>query len=385
MTLIEGSWDEARRVARGVARPIGSEFIALELGAGRTASFDAYAKCNLPPFDSSAMDGWAVCGTGPWKIVGDAIASRPFMHELGEGTAIRIATGAVVPLGATSVVRSENAREDDGKLHTEEEVRSGQHIRRMGEECTDGERMIAAGSLLTPPHLGLLAAVGHDEVQVAVRPRVAILTFGDELLPRGVPTGGLIRDSLGPQLPAWLRAMGAEVASIHHVSDDYADALASLIDASTRADLIITTGGTANGPRDSLRAAIGEVGSLVVDCVRVRPGHPMLMGTIGETPMIGLPGNPHSALVALITLAQPIIDAMLGRVDVEQHVPTSDDLHPAGNGSRLIAGKLVNGAFTGAPFTGSAMLRGLANSSGFAVVPEEGCKVGELVRWLPNA
>ena len=383
MTLIEAAWDDARAAAVARAREImrpSPSFIAVHEGAGRTLAHDATAKCALPPFDTSAMDGWAVSGNGPWRIVGDALAGTPYRGTLEPSTCVRIATGAVVPDGATAVLRSERA-----KLRGDEvagEAVDGQDIRRAGEECAAGELLIGAGTLLTPAHLGFLAAAGHDTIEVAAEPRVAVVVLGDELLDHGVPADGRIRDALGPQLPAWLRSLGARVVDVQRAVDDERATIDALRSAAGTADVVITTGGTARGPRDTLRAALNELGALIVDHVRVRPGHPMLLADIG-VPVIGLPGNPHSALVGLMTLAAPMLDAMLGRISVITHVPAHEALNAAGDSTRVVAGTLVDGQFTGAPFTGSAMLRGLADSTGMAIVPKGGIQAGELVRWMP--
>ena len=383
MTLVEASWDDARTAAVDLAHDVAipdPSSIPLHEGMGRTLAHDARAVCALPPFDTSAMDGWAVCGSPPWRIVGDALAGAPYRGTLAPSTCVRIATGAVIPDGATAVLRSERSTmrgdEVDG------EAVDGQDIRRAGEECAAGELLIGAGTLLTPAHLGLLAAAGHDTVEVATEPRVAVVLLGDELLDTGSPADGRIRDALGPQLPAWLRSMGARVVGVHRADDDAKATINALRVAASTADLVITTGGTASGPRDTLRAAITELGVIVVDQVQVRPGHPMLLGRC-SVPVVGLPGNPHSALVGLVTLAQPMLETLLGRVTPVSRVPARETLHPAGHSTRVVAGTLVDGQFTGAPFTGSAMLRGLAESSGLAIVPPTGIAAGELVRWLP--
>lgn len=384
MTLVEADWHGARAAARALAFSLGTERVDLRDAIGRTLAADARARCALPPFDTSAMDGWAVAGEGPWRIVGDALAGWPYREALEPGTCVRIATGAVVPSGADAVVRSERAMVSGDTVTCDGSVDAGTDIRRAGEESADGELLAVRGTVLTPAHAGLLAAAGHDGADVAIRPRVAILTLGDELLDHGIPAAGRIRDALGPQLPAWLTAMGAQVSGVRHADDDpraTADALRAAISGN---DLVVTTGGTARGPRDGMRAALAGLGELAVDGVRVRPGHPMLLGRIDDVPVVGLPGNPHSALVALATLAAPIVAGMLGQPDDEARVPARDDLRGAGSSTRLIAGTLVDGAFTGAPFTGSAMLRGLAQSTGFAVVPPGGCAPGDLVTWLAH-
>ena len=216
------------------------------------------------------------------------------------------------------------------------------------------------------------------------------MVLGDELQHSGVPRDGRVRDSLGPQLPGWLTRMGAEVVATEHIPDDLDAVVAALQRNAGECDVIITTGGTAAGPRDHLHAALAAAaGTLVVDCVAVRPGHPMLLATLPGTgacvvPVIGLPGNPHSAIVGLMTLVQPIIDAMLGRPAMAlRSVPTVEALRSPAGHTRLIAGNLVDGKFVLSPYGGSAMLRGLAQSSGFAVAPAGDTPAGAVIDWLP--
>lgn len=387
MSHPESSWHGARESASVLAGVLGSEQVPVPLAAGRVLAANCVALCDLPTFDSSAMDGWAVAGAGPWAIVGEAHAGSPFAAQLASGTAARIATGAVVPLGTGAVVRWEDARIDGGLVHAEQVP--GTDIRPAGEECRAGDLIARVGTEVTPALAGFLAATGHDHVAVVRRPRVHVVLLGDELQQSGIPSGGRVRDSLGPQLPGWLNRLGAEVVESHHVVDDLDDVAHSLARAAQAADMIITTGGTAAGPRDHLRAAIERnEGTLHVDCVAVRPGHPMLLAHLAagdhRVPLVGLPGNPHSAIVGLITLGAPLIGAMLGRPrNPLARVATTVELRAPHAHTRLIAGNLVGGRFELSPYGGSAMLRGLAQSTGFAVVPEGSTPAGAHVEWLP--
>lgn len=387
-TVVEADWDRARRLAAGRSLVLGGQSVPVADAAGRVLAEDCLARCALPSVDTSAMDGWAVSGDAPWRIVGDARAGVPFREALEPGTAIRVATGAVVPEGATSVVRWEDARTEGGRVHAVAEP--GRDIRRAGEECRVGELIAAVGTDVTPAMAGFLAATGHDTVTVVRRPRVVLLLLGDELQRSGVPSDGRVRDSLGPQLPGWLALIGAVVVATRHVPDLLDDVVAALCRAAADADVVITTGGTAAGPRDHVHSAIvGAGGELVVDRVAVRPGHPMLLASVPDgagrsVPMVGLPGNPHSAVVGLVTFGRPIVDAMLGRAAAGlRRVPAAADLHAPAGHTRLIAGNLVDGVFELSPYGGSAMLRGLSRSSGFAVVPEGTTAAGNLVEWLP--
>lgn len=387
MSPPESSWHGARETAAMLAGVLHAERVPVPLAAGRVLATSCVALCDLPSFDSSAMDGWAVAGLGPWTIVGEAHAGSPLTTPLSFSTAARIATGAVVPRGTEAVIRWEDARIDGGLVHAV--PAPGSHIRLAGEECRAGDLIARVGTEVTPALAGFIAATGHDQVAVVRRPRVHVVLLGDELQQSGIPSGGRVRDSLGPQLPGWLTRMGAEVVASNHVIDDLDDVADSLARAAESADLVITTGGTAAGPRDHLRAAIERhAGTLHVDCVAVRPGHPMLLADLAadarRVPLVGLPGNPHSAIVGLMTLGDPLIGAMLGRPQLPLPlVTTTVELRAPHAHTRLVAGNLDAGRFELSPYGGSAMLRGLAQSTGFAVAPEGSTPAGAHVEWLP--
>jgi molybdopterin molybdotransferase len=381
MTLTEASWSHARLAAPDIAHVLPAETVDVQALDGRILAESVTALCDLPSFDSSAMDGWAVSGAGPWRQVGDARAGMPFPRNLNNGEAIRIATGAVVPAGATAVLRWEVAETDGDTIRGV--VTPGADIRHAGEEVRAGDAIAGAGTRVTPAMAGFLAATGHDHISVVRQPRVHLLLLGDELLARGIPTAGRVRDSLGPQLPGWLHRMGAVVRHSVQVVDELTSVQDAFTAAAANADIIITTGGTAAGPRDHVHAAITEIGGeLVVDRVAVRPGHPMLLARLNSVPLIGLPGNPHSAIVGLMTLGEPIINGMLGLPVLElPYVRSRDDLRTTPHHTRLIAGVLRDGEFVLSGYDGSAMLRGLASSDGFAVV-EHDVAAGTDVPWL---
>jgi molybdopterin molybdotransferase len=387
-TLREAPWAAARAAAAGVASRLAAESVAVADLDGRVLASDVHARCALPSFDSSAMDGWAVCGASPWRIVGDVAAGHPLDRDLQSGETVRIATGGVVPRGADAVLRWEDAQVDgDAVTGT---VQAGTDIRPAGEECRVGDLLAHGGVDISPALAGFLAATGHDHVDVTRRPRVAVILLGDELLTSGVPTAGRVRDSLGPQLPGWIARAGAEVVLQRQVPDDPDSLPRALADVADSVDVVITTGGTADGPRDHVRAAIAERGGeLIVDRVSVRPGHPMLLASLRGShgravPLVSLPGNPHSAIVGFVTLAVPVIDSMLGRpVSVLSVVRAGEDLRSPAQHTRLIAGNVVDGVFQLSPYGGSAMLRGLAQSSGFAVVDQPLVPSGASVEWLP--
>ncbi|WP_079105943.1 molybdopterin-binding protein [Streptomyces hygroscopicus] len=286
-------WPDARAIAARAAvkeaahtapvmRPL-SEALGQVLAAPLAALTD------LPPFDTSAMDGWALSGPGPWRLPTDEedqghgiLAGHGEAAPLPDGHAVRIATGARVPPGATAVLRSEYGTDaGDGWLHASpaHPVVLGQDIRTRGQECRSGDQLLPAGTLVTPAVLGLAAAAGYDELPTVRRPRVEVLVLGDELLTEGLPYDGRIRDALGPMVGPWLRALGAELSGTRRLADE-ADAVYAAV-AESSADVVVTTGGTAAGPLDHVHPTLRRLGAeLLVDGVAVRPGHPMLLARL---------------------------------------------------------------------------------------------------------
>ena len=380
--LIEGSWDDSRAIATKSFSRLTKERLPVAACIGRTLSNDARALVDLPTYATSAMDGYAVAGTGPWQIVGEVKAGLPMKDALVAGQAVGIATGAVIPENTFGVIRWEVAQVDGKQLTGA--VLKNQDIRPPAHECTAGDVIIDAGTVLNPAMVGLLAAAGFDEIDVVVQPRVALVLLGDEIQLSGIPRDGLVRDALGPQLPGWLVAMGAQIISTQYISDEFDLVVSALKDACATADIVVTTGGTAQGPRDYLHGALAAIDAqILIDTVKVRPGHPMLLAQSGSTAILGLPGNPQSAVVALASLGQPVIASQLGQ-DLQKLavVTTASELTAPEDFTRLIIGNLIDGQFHVAPYLGSAMLRGLAHSQGFAIVTKPFTAVGESVRWL---
>ena len=381
-SLVEGSWDVARTIATQSFTSLPDELIDIKDGVGRTLSRDARALCDLPTYATSAMDGYAVAGIGPWAIIGEVKAGLPMKGELAEGCAVGIATGAVIPLGTRGVIRWEIASVSENIL--EGEVFENQDIRPAAHECRVGDVLAIAGTELNPGSIGLLSAAGLDQLWVTRKPKVALVLFGDEIQLAGIPSDGLVRDALGPQLPGWLEKMGCEVMSTKYISDEISMVVQALVQTCNSADIVITTGGTAQGPRDFLHEALSQINAqILIDTVAVRPGHPMLLARLNQCALLGLPGNPQSAIVALISLGAPVIASMLGQSERElPTVATRSELTAPADFTRLIIGNIVDGQFEVGQYLGSAMLRGLAHATGFAVVTKELTIAGESVRWL---
>jgi molybdopterin molybdotransferase len=373
------------------------------------------ALIDLPSFDTSAMDGWAVAGPGPWLIRGEGhgagrrsrrgetlLAGHPAPEALDDGQAVHIATGARVPHETTAVIRSEHGRTDDrGRLYATREVVHGQDIRSRGQECRRGDRLLPGGVAITPAVLGLAAAAGYDALLTVPLPRAEVLVLGDELLTEGLPHDGLIRDALGPMLPPWLRALGAEIIAVRRLGDD-ARALHRAITASD-ADVLVTTGGTAAGPVDHVHPTLRRIGAeLLVDGVAVRPGHPMLLArTKDHQHLVGLPGNPLAAVSGLLTLAEPLLRALRGLEEPgvtaipgaagpPQPAPPpapgaaviGDSVQGHPHDTRLVPVALRGGDAVPLHYYGPAMLRGIAAADALAVVPPGGATAGQKVEIL---
>ncbi|WP_326694432.1 molybdopterin molybdotransferase MoeA [Streptomyces sp. NBC_01766] len=384
-------WEAARARAARVGRTgaVAPRRTPLDRALGLVLGEPLVALTDLPSFDTSAMDGWAVAGPGPWRTDGGGgggiLAGRSEPERLADGDAVRIATGARVPPDSTAVIRSEHARADEhtNQLHAQRDILPGQDIRPRGQECRSGDLLLPTGSLVTPAVLGLAAAAGYDELLVLPRPRVEVLVLGDELLVAGLPHDGLIRDALGPMIGPWLRTLGAEVLATRRLGDD-ADALQHAVTTS-EADLVITTGGTASGPVDHVHPILDKAGAeLLVDSVAVRPGHPMLLARLtGGRHLVGLPGNPLAAVSGLLTLAEPLLRTLSGRAAAEAYaVPVSEEVHGHPYDTRLVP--VVHRADTVVPlhFHGPAMLRGIAAADGLAVVPPGGARTGQMLQIL---
>ncbi len=387
-------WAEARDIAaraprHGAAGRTGHlppEPVPLDSALGLTLAAPLTALTDLPSFDTSAMDGWAVSGPGPWDVREKGVLAGHAEHApLTDGEAVRIATGARIPPDTTAVLRSERGRTDDkGRLHAAAADRSpqtvshGQDIRPRGQECRSGDQLLPVGTVVTPPVLGMAAAAGYDTLVAVPRPRAAVFVLGDELLGGGLPHDGLIRDALGPLLPPWLRALGAEGTDVRRVGDD-AEALHEAI-TGCDADVVVTTGGTAAGPVDHVHPTLRRIGAdLLVDGVTVRPGHPMLLARTKENQhLVGLPGNPLAAVSGLLTLAEPLLRTLAARPAPEPYaLPLRDAVQGHPHDTRLIPVALRGDRALPLLYNGPAMLRGIAAADALAVVPPGGSGPGE--------
>jgi molybdopterin molybdotransferase len=299
-------------------RPLAGETVPVKAAAGRVLREPAAALVDLPPFDSSAMDGYAVRAgdtPGQLRVVGHSAAGTPFSGAVSNGEAVGISTGAEVPVGADAVVPVELVREQ-GELIEVEAVAGGSHIRGRGGDVSSGELVVTAGVRLGAPEVGALAAAGLAEVVCGRRPTVAVLATGSELRPPGEPLApGEIYESNSILLAAQLESAGALVEPLPPVADDPPETRAALA-RGLDFDVLLTSGGVSVGPHDLVRGLLAELGvEEVFWQVAVRPGKPVAFGVRGSTLVFGLPGNPVSSLVGFELLVRPALEALQGLSD----------------------------------------------------------------------
>jgi molybdopterin molybdotransferase len=273
----------------------------------------------MPRADNSAMDGFAVASasaTGRLVIIGTAYAGHPFVGTVGPGSAVRITTGAPVPTGCDAVVPVEEISEQGGGVTPRVVPRAGDHVRRRGEEYLAGETLLEAGRVLHAGEIGLLASAGVTRVQVHPRPRVGLLSTGDELVELGVEPGpGQIVNSNRYLLAARLREAGCEVVPLG-IARDRLDALSNEIQRGLAMDLLVSTGGVSVGERDHLQEALDGFGfERGFWKVAIKPGKPVLFGTVGGTPVFGLPGNPAAAAATCELFVMPALRRLAGEHD----------------------------------------------------------------------
>lgn len=381
--LFEATWHQARAAVFNAVKPNASIRVPLFEAQGKLLSSNVVALTDLPPFSASRIDGWAVTGSGPWEICDSINAGDVSAVELSDGQCVHIATGAALPIGTTACLRDEWSSLNGPIVSATHKISSGQDIRPAGYEAHQGEVVVPAGTRITPGVLGVIASAGHDAVDVFRPLTVNVLIFGNEIVTTGESGNGKVRDSLGPQLPAWINHLGMTCQSVIHIHDTLDAHLEAL--AQSTADVIVTSGGTAAGPVDFLHEAINERGgTYVVDAVKVRPGYHQLFARLGSQFLIGLPGNPQSAIVSLLTLAQPLVAASQG-----QAFPTWGDIelgHSIDNSSgdsKMVLVRVHDNTAQAVEFLDSSMLRGFVDAQGYCLIPAGGLAQGALAEYFP--
>jgi molybdopterin molybdotransferase len=305
------------RILAGL-RPTPAELVPLPDAWGRVSAIPVIARLTQPPADVSAMDGYALRaadGTAGaiLRVIGAAPAGHPFDGQIGPGEAVRLFTGSVVPAGADTILLQEDATAGDGTVRVNEAVRPARHIRRTGQDFASGEAVLPAGRQLTARDIGLAAAANHPWLTVHRRPRIGILATGDEIAMPGepIPPGGIV-SSNSHALAAMVRAAGG-TPIVLPVAADTPDAIAAMADAVAGMDMLVTTGGASVGDHDLVVAGLQARG-MTLDFwkIAMRPGKPLLFGALGTTPVLGLPGNPVSALICAILFLLPALERLSG-------------------------------------------------------------------------
>jgi molybdopterin molybdotransferase len=386
------SVNEALEAVLGRVEPLNAEPIGLAEAPGRVLAEDAGALVDLPPFTSSAMDGFAVRAAdtpGRLPVVERIAAGRPAPRALGAGEAMGIATGGVVPEGADAVVPIERVTTDGDQIEIAELAAAGANVRPRGGDVAAGAVVVSAGVRLGPQQIGALAAAGVGEVRCARRPRVAVLTTGTELRRPGEALApGEIYESNGPMLQVLLASAGAEVVPLASVADDE-DAHREAIEHGLAHDVLVTSGGVSVGPHDLVRRIEAELGvEEVFWGVSVKPGKPLAFGVRGPTLVFGLPGNPVSSLVSSLLFVLPALRALQGERDPEPRYLNGTLAAPAKADPRR--DELVRARLTSSgelePLTGqeSHMIVRAAEANALVYVPAGDAELpaGSTVRYL---
>jgi molybdopterin molybdotransferase len=311
--------EQAEQVIRALVQPAeGVEQVALRDALDRVLAGDLVSPFDIPGYDSSAMDGWAVRSKDlrsetQLEHVGNAYAGRPFAGELGAGQCVRIMTGALLPRGADTVVMQEAARAAGSAVTIPAGQKAGQNVRLAGEDVAKGSPALRAGTLLRPAQLGMAASLGFAELAVRRRLRVAFFSSGDELTLLGQPLApGQVYDSNRHALWAMLTRLGCEAVDLGVVRDDPAALEAALKMGASGTDAIVTTGGASEGDADFTRQVAAQLGEVVFWKLALRPGRPLAFGRIESALFFGLPGNPVAAMVAFYRLVRPALLTMMG-------------------------------------------------------------------------
>ena len=311
--------EEAQARLLALREPLGSENIAFSESLGRHLSDDVIALRDQPAAPISAMDGYAIRFDdlpGPWTVIGESAAGAAPDRSVGSSEAMRIFTGALLPPGADTVIVQEDvARDDDALSMTADGPRArGRHIRPSAADFAAGDRLLAAGTRLTPGAIAAAAMSGAGQLAVGRRPRVAIVTTGDELVQPGRPLApGQIPDSNGVMLAAMLAGEVAAAVQPHHLPDDRAKLVSALKELARRHDVIVTVGGASVGDHDHVRGALDDAGGrLDFWKIAMKPGKPLIAGTLGDAILLGLPGNPSSAFVTATLFLLPLVRHLAG-------------------------------------------------------------------------
>jgi molybdopterin molybdotransferase len=371
--------EEALARILSTIKPLPSREVELARAVGCFTARDVFARVSLPPFDNSAMDGYALvsaaCEPGTrLRIVGEQPAGADRNLAVRAGEAIRILTGAPLPHGADAVVMQEDVTVDGEWIVLNTDVTEGEFVRRRGGDVAAGQKLLAAGDRIVPQAAGLLASQGLGSLEVGGQVRAAVLSTGDELVPPGVELqAGQIYDSNSVLLRAMLEACGADVVLVTHCADR-ADEIEAAFRAGTKCDVMLVTGGVSVGARDLVKPSLAAIGATVdLWRVAVKPGKPFLFGRTDSCSIFGLPGNPVSAFVTFLLFVRPALVKLMGANESGLVLPQlparlSEEIHNDGNRPHYVRGNLCEGVFAPVGRQESHALFGLARSNALLLV-----------------
>jgi len=393
--------EEALELLLSHAKPVPDmDMVPLSEAVGRVLAQSVVSRITQPPWDNSAMDGYAVRAAdlteGHTTLpISQRVPAGVDPQPLQPGTAARIFTGAPVPADADTVVIQEVCEQSGDQVTITEAAAKGANIRRAGEDTKEGQEVLQVGTRLGPQHLGVAASVGVADLPVARRIKVALFSSGDELINPGKPLGpGQIYNSNEFTLKGLLQSLGCEVVTLGIVEDTFDATCKALTSAASQADLVMTSGGVSVGEEDHLKPAVEKLGTLDLWKIAIRPGKPLAFGHIDGTPFIGTPGNPVSLFVTFCLFARPFILKMQG-VEGGGLVPTAVQARAAFDWSKpdkrreFARARLQTNADGEAEVTlfssrSSGVLNSLAWANGLAVLPENRVlSAGDQVQFLP--
>ncbi|MEH6721341.1 MAG: gephyrin-like molybdotransferase Glp [Aurantimonas endophytica] len=394
--------EAAARVLATLVPIAGVETVPLGQARGRILRGAIAAPRSLPPFDHSAVDGYALAfrsapdEDASYRLVGRVAAGRPLSGEVRPGDAVRIFTGAAVPFGCDAVVMQEHADVVDGVVMPRRSYRAGDNIRLAGEDVPAGADLLPDGTVIDPRHLALLAASGLSRVTVGRRLRVAVLSTGTELrAPGETLSEGAIYDSNRVMLLALFDHPAIETIDAGIVPDDAAGIAAAIRDAAARADLVITSGGVSVGEEDLVRGSVEAAGGFLTPLkIGMKPGKPLAFGRIGHAAILGLPGNPLAALVGAMIIGRQVLAVLAGMpAPVLRTLPATAGFERRVTPGRIefapacVTGRERDGTLVVETLGrgGSARLMPLAAADGFCIIPADFEQVspGDRLSFLP--